>query len=37
LSERCRAFAAADYDWERIVDRYEALYRRLAEREGGRE
>lgn len=26
LRARCRAFAVANYDWEQIVDRYEALY-----------
>jgi glycosyltransferase involved in cell wall biosynthesis len=31
LTERCRAFAVAHYDWERIVDRYEALYAELSE------
>ena len=32
LAQRCRAFAVAGYDWERIVDRYEALYAGLFER-----
>ena len=31
LSERCRAIAVQHYDWERIVDRYEALYAELLE------
>jgi glycosyltransferase involved in cell wall biosynthesis len=30
LAERCRAFALR-YDWERIVDQYEALYAELVE------
>jgi len=30
LTERCRAFAVAHYDWERVVDRYEALYTEVA-------
>ena len=31
LSSRCRDFAAQNYDWERIVDRYEALYAGMLE------
>jgi glycosyltransferase involved in cell wall biosynthesis len=29
LGERCRAFVATHYDWEQVVDRYEALYTEL--------